>query len=154
MIKDQLGFHRPIQSVDLERCHRLGSPVEGQGRPRTVIVRFNSERLWDQVYRSRGMLIGYNGTNYPDKRIYLNEDLTTKRSKLVYKMRELKKAGQIMDCWTANGRAWDRLGNVLDSTPQAEYMPCPEKDQTIYIQEQEVKTVKIFKYMGSMFDAK
>ena len=27
---------------------------------------------------------------------------------------------------------------------------CPEKDQTIYIQEKEVKTVKTFKYLGSM----
>ena len=32
-------------------------------------------------------------------------------------------------------------------------MPCPEKDQTIYIQEKEVKTVKMFKYLGSLFDA-
>ena len=32
-------------------------------------------------------------------------------------------------------------------------MPCPEKDQTIYIQEQEVKTVKTFKYLGSMCNA-
>ena len=36
---------------------------------------------------------------------------------------------------------------------KTEYMPCPEKDQTIYIEEQEVKTVKMFKYLGSMFDA-
>ena len=39
------------------------------------------------------------------------------------------------------------------SRGKTEYMPCPEKDQTIYIQEQEVKTVKTFKYLGSMFDA-
>ena len=32
-------------------------------------------------------------------------------------------------------------------------MPCPERDQTIYIQEKEVKTVKTFKYLGSIFDA-
>ena len=31
-------------------------------------------------------------------------------------------------------------------------MPCPERDQTIYIQEKEVKTVKTFKYLCSMFD--
>ena len=30
-------------------------------------------------------------------------------------------------------------------------MPCPERDQTIYIQEKEVKTVNM--YLGSMFDA-
>ena len=39
------------------------------------------------------------------------------------------------------------------SRGKTEYMPCPEKDQTIYIQEQEVKPVKTFKYLGSMFDA-
>ena len=32
-------------------------------------------------------------------------------------------------------------------------MPCSERDQTIYIQEKEVKTVKTFTYLGSMFDA-
>ena len=36
---------------------------------------------------------------------------------------------------------------------KTEYMPCPEKDHTIYIQEKEVKTVKNFKYLGSVFDA-
>ena len=39
------------------------------------------------------------------------------------------------------------------SRGKTEYMPCPERDQTIYIQEKEVKTVKMFKYLGSMFDA-
>ena len=32
-------------------------------------------------------------------------------------------------------------------------MPCPEKDQTIYIHEEEAETAKMFKYMGSLFDA-
>ena len=32
-------------------------------------------------------------------------------------------------------------------------MPCPKKDQTIYIQDKEVKTVKTFKYLGTLFDA-
>ena len=39
------------------------------------------------------------------------------------------------------------------SRGKTEYMPCPEKDQTIYIQEKEVKTVKTFKNLGSLFDA-
>ena len=39
------------------------------------------------------------------------------------------------------------------SRGKTEYMPCPERDQTIYIQEKEVKTVKTFKYLGSMFEA-
>ena len=39
------------------------------------------------------------------------------------------------------------------SRGKTEYMPCPERDQTIDIQEKEVKTVKTFKYLGSVFDA-
>ena len=39
------------------------------------------------------------------------------------------------------------------SRGKTEYMPCPERAQAIYIQEKEVKTVKTFKYLGSMFDA-
>ena len=38
------------------------------------------------------------------------------------------------------------------SRGKTEYMPCPERDQTIHIQETEVKTVKTFKYLDSMFD--
>ena len=34
------------------------------------------------------------------------------------------------------------------SRGKTEYIPCPERDQTIYIQEKEVKTVKTFKYLG------
>ena len=37
--------------------------------------------------------------------------------------------------------------------PPFPYMPCPEKVQTIYIQENEVKAVKTFNYPGSLFDA-
>ena len=37
---------------------------------------------------------------------------------------------------------------------ETEYMPCTDKkNQTIYIQEKDVKTVKTLKYLGSLFDA-
>ena len=39
------------------------------------------------------------------------------------------------------------------SSGKTEYMPCPERDRTISIQEKDVKTVKTFKYLGSMFDS-
>ena len=39
------------------------------------------------------------------------------------------------------------------SRGKTEYMPCPEKDKTNNIHEKEVKTVKTFKNLGSLFDA-
>ena len=32
-------------------------------------------------------------------------------------------------------------------------MPCPERDQTIYIQERQRRTVKTLKNLGPLFDA-
>ena len=38
------------------------------------------------------------------------------------------------------------------SRGKTEYMPCPERDQTIYNQEKELNTMKMINYLGSMFD--
>ena len=39
-----------------------------------------------------------------ERKIYINEDLTSKRAMLAYESRQLKKTKHINDCWTANGR--------------------------------------------------
>ena len=52
----------------------------------------------------------------------------------------------------------DSLRDTFDShglrvsRGKTEIMPCPEKCQTIFIQEKEVKTMKTFEYLGSLFD--
>ena len=99
VFNDKLGMEPPLQPSDLERSHRLGRKADdGQGpsRTRPIIVRFGSERVRDTVYRARTRLKGHD--------IYINEDLTARRAKLTYDVRQLKRGKKILDCWTSYGK--------------------------------------------------
>ena len=116
LLNKEMKLNPPLSSTDLERSHRLGRVAIDQVRPRTVIVRFRSERLRDVVLRSRGTLKEFNANQSQQNRIYLNEDLTARRSSLAYTTRELKKRGRITDCWTHSGRILikDSTGRVQE----------------------------------------
>ena len=103
-INVNMGFKPPLEIDQIERCHRLGRVVVGQARPRVTIVRFTKERDRDAVFYARGMLKSYNSTQSNERKIYINEDLTSKRAMLAYESRQLKKTKHINECWTANGR--------------------------------------------------
>ena len=100
----KLGFDN-LGASDLERSHRIGQKTDNRDRPRrrTIIVRFRSEAVRDDVYRSRTKLKNHN-QHHRDEQVYINEDLTSKRAALAYKARSLKKENKINDCWTYTGR--------------------------------------------------
>ena len=58
VLKGKMGMQPPVQRQQIERRHCLGRKGDGNGphRPRTVVVRFASERLRDDVYRARTIL--------------------------------------------------------------------------------------------------
>ena len=101
LVNDQMQFQPPIQLNQIERSHRLGpkTSADGTKRERAIIVRFRSERVRDEVYRSRFRL----KTIQPDKRVFINEDLTARRAGLARQTRALKKDHKVNDCWTAGG---------------------------------------------------
>ena len=45
--------------------------------------------------------------------IYINEDLTAKRSELAYETRQLKRSKTSMDCWTFAGKVLIKTNAVL-----------------------------------------
>ena len=100
----KFGFDN-IGVSDLERSHRPGQKIDDRGRPRrrTIIVRFRSEAVRDDVYRSRTKLMNHS-QHHRDEQVYINEDITSKRASLAYKDRSLKKENKINDCWTYTGR--------------------------------------------------
>ena len=55
VINTTMLLRPPLNDVDIERCHRLGRQTD-LTRPRTMIVRFRSEKLRDTVYNTRGQL--------------------------------------------------------------------------------------------------
>ena len=85
---------------DIARSHRLGKMREGAGNRRAIIVRFNSDRVRDCVYRGFVNLKGYN-SQHRDNPGFINDDLTARRSKLAFECRQLKKAKKISDTCVA-----------------------------------------------------
>ena len=106
------------RGYDLERSHRLGRRADKDGRPRTraIIVRFQSERLRDDVFRARTKLKTYNGERQDRAPIFINDDLTPRRAKLAFDARALKRSKKIADCWTAYGKVMvkDRHNKVTE----------------------------------------
>ena len=102
---DVIGLFKKELSVEMhpnliDRAHRLGA--KGKGKDRNIIVKFTSYQARQKVFEARKKLRTHNEKS--SKAIYINEDLTQKRAKLLYQARELKKEGKIKDCWTHDGR--------------------------------------------------
>ena len=56
IINNDMGVTPPLQSTEIVRCHRIGRTPTEPGRPRAVLVKFQSERRWDAILRQRGNL--------------------------------------------------------------------------------------------------
>ena len=90
-----------IDIRDIDRSHRLGKPGtvdEPRTKPRDIIVKFVSYRPRNMFYRARTSLKdkGYKG-------VFINEDLTKARSKLLYEGRRRVKSGQLKSAWSTDG---------------------------------------------------
>ena len=57
----------------------------------------------DEVYRARTKLKTCNKERQ-DKQIFINDELTPRRAKLLFEARALKRSKKIADCWTAYGK--------------------------------------------------
>ena len=90
-----------LQLSEIDRSHRVGKPDAARTKQREILVKFTSYRARQKLYKRRTELKdkGYNG-------VFLNEDLTKLRSKVLFEARKVVKA----DC--AKG-AWSSDGNIL-----------------------------------------
>ena len=87
-----------IQLSDVDRSHRLGRFDSARARPRDIIVKFATFRTRQKLYKVRSSLKdkGYN-------RVFLNEDLTKVRSKVLFDCRSIVKAKGAKGAWTSDG---------------------------------------------------
>ena len=88
-----------IHPKDLDRSHRVGQDPSWT-TPKAIIVKFSTYRARDNFYRKRAALKG--NLKYPG--VYINEDLTSQRSKLFKTARQLLRNKAINSCWTYDGR--------------------------------------------------
>ena len=90
-----------LSPADIDRTHRLNQPSKWT-TPRSIIVKFATYRARSRFYKARSGLKG----NDKYSKVYINEDLTSSRSKLFKCARKLYKDRLIQNCWTFDGRVF------------------------------------------------
>ena len=89
-----------ISKADIDRSHRVGKvDTARSGSPRSIIVKFATYRARASFYKARVKLrsVGYN-------RVFVNEDLTKRRSTMLYLARTLVKSEKLAGAWSTDGR--------------------------------------------------
>ena len=87
-----------IQLENIDRSHRIGNPNRRGDKPREIIVKFTAYRYRSKFYKQRTRLKeqGYTG-------VFINEDLTKRRSSLLFEARTLFKSKLIKGSWSSDG---------------------------------------------------
>ena len=86
-----------IVDEDIIQVKRMGKP----GKPnRQVLVEFSSLRIQQKVFAAKKKLKPVTNTT---QSIWLNEDLSPKRSQILYSARNAKRQGLLEDCWSYRG---------------------------------------------------
>ena len=86
-----------VDSTKLGRSHRVGK--KQQGKDRAIIAKFIGHNVKVAYMKGKKNLRDIKHR----KNVYINEDLTQKRSGWLLKARTLKRQGKIISCWTADG---------------------------------------------------
>ena len=77
-------------------------PLTNQPPGRVIMVKFTNYRARDVVFRAKSKLKTHNAEN-PDRKIFINEDLTKFRANLCFEARKLK-PHILREVWTHDGR--------------------------------------------------
>lgn len=97
-----MGLHPTINRVHRVGPHRKTTKPDGttstSTAPRPILCQFLSYGDKAGVMKKRNIL----KDNLPH--VYVNEDLTRKRSKLLFDARVLKNQKKIVDCWSSDGK--------------------------------------------------
>lgn len=96
-----------ILPSEIDRSHRLGKP--GNRQTRDILVKFTTYRARERVMKNRRNL-----KTSELKGVFVNEDLTKIRSKLLFEARKCAKTKHLLGAWSSDGRILvkDKKGTV------------------------------------------
>ena len=102
LANEELKVEPPLQRDDISISHTLKKPRRAKAEePAPIIICFLQCTDRNRVIRERKELKVYNKDW--DTKIYVNEDLTTRLTKLFAKMRTLQKKRLLKQAWTYKG---------------------------------------------------
>ena len=93
--KNTLGVK--LKSTDIEQIYRVGK--KKVNKKRDIAVQFSTKKVRDSVFENRKKDTTVDAKN----RIYVNDDLTIHRQKLLFDVRQLVKRKKLKGAWTQNG---------------------------------------------------
>ena len=91
-----------LSLADLDRSHRVGKPKVGHERP--IIVKFATYRARQSLYLKRLDLLAKDGW----KNVFINEDLTARRNKLLFNARQYVKTSLVKSAYYSDGKIFVR----------------------------------------------
>ena len=98
---------------NINRLHGIGprNSLTNKNHARQIIIQFKDYKSKTTFIKGRKSL----RSKYPD--VYITEDLTKTRSRLLYVARSLKRLHKIQDCWSYDGRIMikdlqGKIGNI------------------------------------------
>ncbi len=100
LAKNSLGLKK-MKATDVKSIHRSGKKKETKCRD--VIVQFANKEIKDNFQKEKKKL---STCDNPQKRIFINDDLTEYRQKLLYDARQLAKRLRLK-------AAWSQYGNIM-----------------------------------------
>ena len=95
-----------ISDIEIDRSHRVGRPDDGKRgkRSREIIVKFTRYNTRNKLYQVRKQL-----RDKPSRKtVFINEDLTRKRSKLLFDARTLVRVKALKAAYSFDGRIFVR----------------------------------------------
>ena len=84
--------------IYIYRCHRVGK--RSRDKERQILCKFKS-------YKPRSVV--FSAKKSAQAGVFISEDLTAKKSNLLYKARILRREGKIKQCWSYNGRIYIKM---------------------------------------------
>ena len=103
---DELGV--TIYPTDIDRSHRVGKTdtkdraKKSRKVHRDIIVKFTSYNARRRLYEMRKELRDTENDNL--KNVFLNEDLTKRRSEILYEARNLRHANKLKAAYSSDGK--------------------------------------------------
>ena len=87
----------PLQSSDIDKCHRKGRYNPNKSGNRRVIVKFTNSKARELMFKSRKMF---------KKGIFIKDNLTPFRESLAYEARQLKREGKVLKTWVSGWKVF------------------------------------------------
>ena len=129
-----------MEALDIDSIHRVGD--KKQNAPRDILIKFTTHQARRVIFKARNDLRKPGKTpqefdpeietedsqddqlyeaDINQRGIFINEDLTRKRSNLLWKARQMKKEKKINDCWSYDGKVMVKtLANKIELISSAE----------------------------------